>query len=230
MEENRKGPGIFYAVTGVATLVVAIIGATFAYFSAVTTPDTTITGTTAEVEAMGLTVTPLVDPEALLVPQEEGAITTAIAGHLDNRCVDANGNGVCKVYRIDITNPGSAAIASKGTLKLSANSGSAFENLKWALITAGVEGESADDVVVTPASLQVNAGFGQTDGTEGASVVAEPLLAATTGAEHYYVVVWLEESGQPNQQEKDHGSFTGTVTWSGADGSVKVTSTFTTAG
>ena len=29
--ENRKGPGVFYAVVGVATLVVAIIGATFAY-------------------------------------------------------------------------------------------------------------------------------------------------------------------------------------------------------
>jgi len=38
MEENnnRKGPGVFYAVVGVATLVVAIIGATFAYFSAST--------------------------------------------------------------------------------------------------------------------------------------------------------------------------------------------------
>ena len=34
MDENRKGPGIFYAVVGVATLVVAIIGATFAFFSA----------------------------------------------------------------------------------------------------------------------------------------------------------------------------------------------------
>ena len=33
-ENNRKGPGVFYAVVGVATLVVAIIGATFAYFSA----------------------------------------------------------------------------------------------------------------------------------------------------------------------------------------------------
>ena len=33
-ENNRKGPGVFYAVMGVATLVVAIIGATFAFFSA----------------------------------------------------------------------------------------------------------------------------------------------------------------------------------------------------
>lgn len=46
-ENNRKGPGVFYAVVGVATLVVAIIGATFAYFSASTTPDdSTISGNT----------------------------------------------------------------------------------------------------------------------------------------------------------------------------------------
>ena len=32
--ENNNGRGIFYGVIGVATLVVAIIGATFAYFSA----------------------------------------------------------------------------------------------------------------------------------------------------------------------------------------------------
>ena len=34
MENNNKGNGIFLGVIGVATLVVAIIGATFAFFSA----------------------------------------------------------------------------------------------------------------------------------------------------------------------------------------------------
>jgi len=37
--ENNKGRGIFYGVIGVATLVVAIIGATFAYFSAQATTN-----------------------------------------------------------------------------------------------------------------------------------------------------------------------------------------------
>ena len=32
--ENNNGRGIFYGVIGVATLVVAIIGATFAFFAA----------------------------------------------------------------------------------------------------------------------------------------------------------------------------------------------------
>ena len=33
-QKNNNGRGIFYGVIGVATLVVAIIGATFAYFTA----------------------------------------------------------------------------------------------------------------------------------------------------------------------------------------------------
>ena len=36
MNNNNNGKGIFYGVIGVATLVVAIIGATFAYFAAST--------------------------------------------------------------------------------------------------------------------------------------------------------------------------------------------------
>ena len=48
--ENKNGQGIFYGVIGVATLVVAIIGATFAYFSAsVTGNGDNIEGNTANV-------------------------------------------------------------------------------------------------------------------------------------------------------------------------------------
>ena len=57
-ENNRKGPGVFYAVVGVATLVVAIIGATFAYFSAqATATGDTITGGTNNDLASALSVT-----------------------------------------------------------------------------------------------------------------------------------------------------------------------------
>ena len=44
--ENKNGQGIFYGVIGVATLVVAIIGATFAYFSASAQSAGDIKGTT----------------------------------------------------------------------------------------------------------------------------------------------------------------------------------------
>ena len=37
--EEKKGQGTLYLVIGIATLVVAIIGATFAYFSAQATAE-----------------------------------------------------------------------------------------------------------------------------------------------------------------------------------------------
>ena len=50
MEENKRGANTLYLVIGVATLVVAIIGATFAYFTASAENDgDQITGQTSNV-------------------------------------------------------------------------------------------------------------------------------------------------------------------------------------
>ena len=59
MNEQKKnnGKGIFYGVIGVATLVVAIIGATFAYFTATAQAgENVITGNMASIQ-FGLEVT-----------------------------------------------------------------------------------------------------------------------------------------------------------------------------
>ena len=45
MNENNGGKGLFYGVIGVATLIVAIIGATFAWFTATAAGDKTTTVT-----------------------------------------------------------------------------------------------------------------------------------------------------------------------------------------
>ena len=57
--ENKNGQGIFYGVIGVATLVVAIIGATFAYFSAAVTTNyrNDISGGTLDSLAGALSIT-----------------------------------------------------------------------------------------------------------------------------------------------------------------------------
>ena len=76
MEENKKGANTLYAVIGIATLVVAIIGATFAYFSASQT-NSDITGTTAE--AGGLTIeAKLITDNIESVKKNGSAITTAV--------------------------------------------------------------------------------------------------------------------------------------------------------
>ena len=116
MEENRKGTGVFYAVVGVATLVVAIIGATFAYFSASATNDTDLKGTTASGASLAIAITKVSD-EATAKNMIPMLSTDLQKG---------------QVYKVTVTN-GSADIGInvKGTMNLT----STAKNMKWQVLT-----------------------------------------------------------------------------------------------
>lgn len=100
MENN--GRGIFYGVIGVATLVVAIIGATFAYFSAA--------GTAAGASATGATVgiklsdyTGRIRPN--LIPVKVTGKETDFAATANGDCLDKNDEyTVCSVYQYTVEN------------------------------------------------------------------------------------------------------------------------------
>lgn len=111
-EQKNNGRGIFYGVIGVATLVVAIIGATFAYFTA-TQANNSITGNMATIK-LNLAVDKKTNAEESsggLIPMSNGMVERAVnvAGLTDKEiCKDDNGNGVCQVYKITLTNASSA--------------------------------------------------------------------------------------------------------------------------
>lgn len=141
-ENNRKGPGIFYAVVGVATLVVAIIGATFAFFSASASNGTDIQGTTAQAGGLNLKVTPLtggVDggKTVNMIPLNINDTETKneqFAQAITNGCVDKNGNRVCQIYAIKVANKSNTAkIQVTGELSLK----SGAKNVMWKLIELG---------------------------------------------------------------------------------------------
>ena len=129
--ENNNGKGIFYGVIGVATLIVAIIGATFAYFSATTISGQYVTGTAATaslsvaVQRMtgfsageGADVTTQT-AKFTMVPQLDVGLSAAIRGSAvtENKpCIDANGSLVCSIYKITVQNTGSAAIDVSGKI------------------------------------------------------------------------------------------------------------------
>jgi hypothetical protein len=212
MENNGKG--IFYGVIGVATLIVAIIGATFAYFTASASNDNTITGTAAQA-GLNLSVTlASTDATGTMVPQLGTAIQKAVTGTNSKSCIDGNGNTVCKVYTITISNTGSSATVLYGQLGFAYTDGS-FADLKWGL------GKTATDTTDLAATASV------TTPTQGNFVNGVHLQAAgEDGASAtYYVVVWIEETNAA-QNETDAGTFTGTVSFNSAAGS-GVTSTFT---
>ena len=116
-ENNRKGTSVFYAVVGIATLVVAIIGATFAYFSASATSGAgDIQGGTNEglSTALSLKVTRELfgattgddeeDPTPAnynnLVPAIIDVTPEGLKKVVDEKCVNGGYTG-CHLYKIE---------------------------------------------------------------------------------------------------------------------------------
>ena len=128
-ERNKNGRGIFYGVIGVATLVVAIIGATFAYFTAtVSSNGNEITGNAASV-SFGLRVEREETTDQTnggLIPMSNSMVESAVnlgglpggTGSNKAACVDDNGNSVCQIYKVTVTNTSSAALFLDGYVTL----------------------------------------------------------------------------------------------------------------
>lgn len=204
MEENRKGTGVFYAVVGVATLVVAIIGATFAYFSASATNNTDVTGTTASGASLAIAITKVSDEATSknMIPMLSTDLQKGVTGTASKSCIDANGNTVCQVYKVTVTNGSTdIGINVKGTMNLT----STGKNMKWQVLT--------DATTVNSGATTVAQG-------ENGTIVDNQALTAS-GTHDFYLVIWLDETNAEQDADDAGKTFNGTVTFNGvnADGS-----------
>ena len=201
--ENKKNT-ILLTVIAVATLLVAVVGATFAYFSARTTNKTDVTGSTASGASLSMAITRVSDAgtAANMIPMLTTDLQKGVTGTASKSCIDANNNTVCQVYKVTVTN-GSADIGInvKGTMNLT----STAKNMKWEVLTDATT-VKADGTPVA-------------QGTDGVIVANQAL--AKTGSQDFYLVVWLEETNEAQDTDDAGKSFTGTVTFNGvnADGS-----------
>jgi hypothetical protein len=160
--ENRRGSGIFLGVVGVATLIVAIIGATFAYFSASATADETVNLQAYEFNAtLTLTQVSGAGAQKLIPMNPDGTVTVAdgatVPGGYDKNLLYAvnvaeclnDGFKVCAVYKATITNNGTAPLTLAKTLITTTNTpgsykdAAGFTNLKY-LELGGNEGSTTE--------------------------------------------------------------------------------------
>ena len=129
--ENSKGRGIFLGVVSVATLIVAIIGATFAWFSASVgsgendvnltayqfDADLTVERVFPTAENASKKIIPFVPDKVLREGQENETNNMNYAlNEATNKCVDSSGYLVCSLYKITVTNNGSDSIELDGTV------------------------------------------------------------------------------------------------------------------
>lgn len=158
MERNQDNArGMFYAVIGVATLIITIIGATFAYLTAATNSAANAVSTTgAKIELTyndvktGLNTDLIPINEAL--PQfAKGTFTPtdgaaySFVGIDDNDCRDVNGNNICSVYTFTVTNNTAVAVSQRVFVRMTPNVNT-FTNLHYAVFKGTSAQVEATDV------------------------------------------------------------------------------------
>ena len=275
MENNKKG-NILYLVLGIATLVVAVIGATFAFFSA-SANNNNISGNIAEagglqIDVKSVTYNPtytgstgsdiiplnLITNQTPILGGEDGETvigyvdaTSQFGKAMDRKCRDDLGNNICEVYKITVTNQSATAtIQVRGTLNLTSNA----TNMYWKLINATTgtvsypaeedltEGQTATDYEVLATASEINGMPAVQRGSEledtyltvsntapeGSDPVYEGTNISLTGtngnhsSETFYVVVWLEEIGDEQQDvdasaEGAEKTYQGVITFDAVD-------------
>ena len=135
--ENKRGNGIFLGIVSIATLIVAIIGATFAYFSASTISNNGAIGATAYEYNLTLSVSPVYPSGAsALIPMDARAVIKDTNGddwdgnedgiaennllyalnYAKDKCIDDHGLQVCALYQVTIKNSAVNPITLSGKL------------------------------------------------------------------------------------------------------------------
>ena len=155
MRNDSKARDIFYGIVAVATLIVAIIGATFAYFSASTQSNEDAVNLTAYEFSLTMSVNPIfpniaadlipLDPEGTIAGYEGSNNNNLLyaINEADLGCIDDNKLQVCALYQIIIENQNTNPITLGGQIRTVTNEpgsgGEAFSNLKYRSVIASPE-------------------------------------------------------------------------------------------
>ena len=236
--ENRKGSGIFLGVVSVATLVVAIIGATFAYFSAsVSSNEGAISATAYEFDVK-VTEIKMIQPGNAdnlggIIPMN---VNTQVSGKgmllyalndATNKCVDSNNYQVCALYEATLSNGGSKAVTLNLAVKTDTNEagsgGEAFSDLTFQALN-----ENTGTYSLNGAAKTLMTKTGESVDIENVSVTVP---AKTTDYKHYFVVYLNEPRNEEDTAEKDQSKqmgakYTGSLVYTTSQGGNRLTGTF----
>ena len=241
--ENKKKYNvnkIVLLVALIATVMITTTGATYAYFAFSANATNNITGTaasaslefrTSSTAAENSGIPSLIAPSNSsytgrpMAPQKAYAGTNGATNVLQkaltgasgkDKCVDANGNAICRAYTFTITNMSTAAIVIKGQIKFAWSSGGSFANLKWKLMTnettvVAASGNAGTVATTTYQTFDNNVSLGA--------------KGTATEKKQYWIIVWIEETGTA-QNSIDLGSWYGTIEFTSSNGT-GITSTIT---
>ena len=239
VKKNGDSKKIVTLIVLIATLMVGTTGATYAYFAVSAAANNNITGTVAsgglafQLSNSATTtsgVPSLTAPTNAsytskpMVPQyaynnSKNVLALALTGSND-KCVDANGNVVCRVYTFTIRNNSSAVAVVNGKISFT----NPTTNLKWALMTSATavpDITSTTDTDIKAASTSdttfaTNLSLNPSGGASSTS-------AASGSYKQYWIIFWINETGS---SQTDSGTWTANITFTSSNGT-GITSTIT---
>lgn len=131
-ERRSNSYGVFYGVIGVATLIITIIGATFAYFTATAGSTGNAINTGGASISLGFRGDATGIKSNLIPINETHAEFQNKVGDAAEECKDLNGNNICSVYSFNISNPGTNTANMEVTAKITPTENT-FTNLYMAI-------------------------------------------------------------------------------------------------
>ncbi len=224
MGNNRDRKGIFLGVISVATLIVAIIGATFAYFSATITANEEVNFTAYQFSASASVtkVAPSGDVEDLIPVDNANVLILAnnTQNNSNGACKDANNYSACLVYDVTINNTGTNNLSLTGEL-VTVDPGT-YTHLKIMPVS---ESNGTYTAIGDPMDISSNADgttgtFTLVTGTEPNIVTNDVTFTVNSGGTdtHFYFIIYLDNVTTGDQNEEMGSTFTGQFVFSGADG------------
>ena len=237
--ENKNGQGIFYGVIGVATLIVAIIGATFAYFSASTTGGAenlqgqTLGGTEGGVLSLTVEKIAFSSTDATSLDLVPTNITTANAQNaVTAKCESTSGVAGdstkytgCHLYRI-VATAGSDIAGADLKLATFAPVATVKTDYNYAIWS------TTDAATATTYTLGTNVsaatGSGEVASASPKTVFTSQAMTKNTPIV-YYMLVWVADDNAVQNGGDDNdatGSYSGTLSLEASGGST-VKATFT---
>lgn len=257
--ENKNRSGIFLGVIGVATLVVAIIGATFAYFTATAGSDAGAVTAGSTQLALGFRDDQGTNLKANLIPATDNIAIYAANEQDGNpatenaQCIDDNANEVCSIYEFTIGNPNKTTAQ---TLYFSLTSmQNTFKNLYYAVYEVAANGDLVETALIpativsegeTPGVMKLTA-LNQTLAPSKAEADANVTLTTEAPDAYtlytqtintveqynkrtYRMIFWIRENGGDNVGNDENKSFSATLLITTSDGSTGVTGQIAAAG
>ena len=238
---NDKGKGIFYGVVAVATLIVAIVGATLAYFSIMVNSENNAVGLSSDIVSISYSDGQyLINPATKLIPATNEVVKKAYERvtvfdkdndeDTTNKCIDDNGKEVCSVYRFTVSNDGEDRDIT-ASIKVGLNE---FTNLRYMVYeVTTVDGNTVktnvfdeitgeDKSYALPLTTDESSSlFGYTQ--SGEETVYKTKTLATSSPRTFEVVIYLNETNS-SQNDEQGKNFYGTLYVSfNTSGSDKIT-------